>query len=227
MAIHNTPADTFLAMRQITGAYATVSRGWQAIVEPITFASLNLNHRRIKDARAKDILTPARQYYVRYVKICVELPNCQFRENPLLATRQNSEAFFRDVAEVLEYVNTWTSPPSGLQLSLDLVEEVTSGENNREDNMAVPRYLHGQNHNAYPGAVAFGKGAYRRLPEVPKITSFRIGSLTEEEMFLNPKSACEIASRFPNLRTIDWVLEDGYQGWDYFASTNPHIQRRN
>ncbi|KAK8073934.1 hypothetical protein PG994_004833 [Apiospora phragmitis] len=49
------------------------------------------------------------------------------------------------------------------------------------------------------------------LPEVFSITRFNCKYVPWNNLSFTPKTCCKIASRFPNLKNIDWILEDGYQ----------------
>ncbi|KAK8005695.1 hypothetical protein PG990_011732 [Apiospora arundinis] len=49
---------------------------------------------------------------------------------------------------------------------------------------------------------------YRKLPVVDFVTKFGYCSVDSTTSWLRPKACCEIASRFPRLRSVEWHLSD-------------------
>ncbi|KAK8070790.1 hypothetical protein PG997_010993 [Apiospora hydei] len=106
-------------------SYATVSRKWQPFAERATFSTLHLNQARLGEADAKGIITLARQSYVRCIDFTAILPGQYYRENPGMVSQRRNEAVFEAVAKLLEALKTWSSPPSGVKLRLNVEYEAT------------------------------------------------------------------------------------------------------
>ncbi|KAK8030431.1 hypothetical protein PG990_000165 [Apiospora arundinis] len=190
--------------------YATVSRAWQAFIEATTFASLKLDQGRLSQAR--ETLTPARQAYVRQIQFTALLPDYHNQAEPLDSEpdkKQNDEAFSDEVVSLMGLFSTWSSPHDGgieLQLStacpLDL-------QDMKRGSSPLPPSRRVRLERCLTSYVALREGLYRRLPEVSLIKTFTSSPMFIYHRRLTPKTWCEIASRFPRLRSINWELADG------------------
>ncbi|KAK8023943.1 hypothetical protein PG993_012009 [Apiospora rasikravindrae] len=184
-------------------SYATVSRTWQAFVERANFSTLYLNQARLEEAQAEGIITPVRQSCIRCIKFDALLPDEHCRVNIETVSKGSSEAISESVAKLLEALKTWSSPPCGIELILNLRYEGERGPDpgrGRAFRLAL-----------FTSFVSLPQNAYCQMPEVPSVTKFTHGRDWPDKLCLAPKASCEIASRFPNLQAIDWNFVQGYK----------------
>ncbi|KAK8109541.1 hypothetical protein PG999_007678 [Apiospora kogelbergensis] len=165
--------------------YATVSREWQVLAEPVAFKTLDLDPHRLSEAA--EIMTPLRQSHVRKISYALILP--QIKEELSRSEAQRaSEALFAELDNLLGHLRKWNMPSGKVKLVLGQWRPMDQAWLNLNDRMLL---------NLRPDD-------YRQLPEVPSITSF--GVLVDT--WLSPKACCEISTRFPLLRSIGWRLCD-------------------
>ncbi|KAK8070787.1 hypothetical protein PG997_010990 [Apiospora hydei] len=212
MAIAASPPD-------MVCAYARVSRKWQAVVESATFAALRLNQERVLEAG--NIMSPARQSYVRSIAFTAALPTHEPEETETEHEKRYNNIYFSNaVTLLLEYLRTWSgvSFDGNYERGIELVLAVASpSEANHIDlddtSFRLPlRDGRSRIRKCLFSFVGLQEDFtdYRTLPTVPFITSFRCEPARHrDQRRLVAKSLCEIASRFPNLLDIDWDLPDG------------------
>ncbi|KAK7916962.1 hypothetical protein PG985_010570 [Apiospora marii] len=165
---------------KLMSKYATVSREWQEHVESITFKDIYLNPRRLDEAKA--ILTTSRQDYIRKVHFEASLwDRPRFWTNSERDNASSAE-FSEQLASLLNYLHGWNMTHPKVELELG------------------QRFKY----HGFTTLISLRSGVYRELPNVHFITKFTIS--TTSELKLVPKTCCEIASLFPNLRIIDWLL---------------------
>ncbi|KAK7946450.1 uncharacterized protein PG986_010771 [Apiospora aurea] len=199
-------------------SYATVSQNWQAFVERATFPTLYLNQSRLGEAQAKGIITPARQSYVRCIKFTAIVPGKYYTENPGMTSQRSNEAVFEAVAKLLGAVKTWSSPPCGVELALEVDYEATPKLPDLEDGL-------GWDYRC--SLVSLPHDAYLRLPEVSCITTVTYNPKRDTLLFLVPKTCCEIASQFPNVHTIIWLFRSKIFDRDMGTREMSPMQLRN
>ncbi|KAK6840125.1 hypothetical protein PG987_005991 [Apiospora arundinis] len=182
--------------KKLIASYAAVSREWQALIEPTTFERLCLDDQDLKYALENGIFTPARQSYIRYLSLEVGLPEWESPHGLLMSPQHRSEVFFSALADLLDCMSSWPLRPRGLTLNLGFWPLGTDVKNNDIQ---------------YSGtAIGFRPEDthHRQLPEVAAVTSIFHDWNRDTLLYLNPYTACEIASLFPNLRTFNLNLID-------------------
>ncbi|KAK6856426.1 hypothetical protein PG995_006613 [Apiospora arundinis] len=176
--------------------YATVSREWRDHAEPALFETITINTRRLSEAHA--IMTPTRLAYVRQINLEAFLPEVQnaWTESEERRTRKKDKALFLQLSDTLNHINRWkiTYREVELYLRLRISEESAYDE---------PRLI-----NRLPSPVSLPPETYRKLPAVDFVTKFRYYSVDSKTSWLRPKACCEIASRFPQLRSVEWDISD-------------------
>ncbi|KAK7973413.1 hypothetical protein PG988_007547 [Apiospora saccharicola] len=196
---------------ELACAYATVSREWQAFIEPTTFSLLKLNQERLHQAR--DLLTPVRQAYIRQIRFTALLPGYNHHGEPETEAekKQNNEVFSDAVASLMELLGAWSSTHS--EIELELSAACTIDLHDMKDMKDGRKLLQFHFRERWRRCIAsyfkLNEGLYRQLPEIPWIGKFTYAPTLLYKRRLAPKTCCEIASRFPHLRTIDWHLADG------------------
>ncbi|KAK8040369.1 hypothetical protein PG991_000157 [Apiospora marii] len=172
---------------KLMSKYATVSREWQEHVESITFKGIYLNPRRLDEA--KKIMTTSRQNYVRVVHLGASL-----WDRPNLGSSERDNAisieFSQQLASLLDYLHGWNVTHAKVELVLILNFK----------------------YHGIRSLISLRADVYRRLPNIHFITKFTIP--TVRELKLNPMTCCEIASLFPNVRSIDWYLQLSLETFD-------------
>ncbi|KAK6855665.1 hypothetical protein PG995_007816 [Apiospora arundinis] len=190
--------------------YATVSRAWQAFIEAATFASIKLDQGRL--SQAKETLTPARQAYVRQIQFTALLPDYHNQAEPRDSEsdkKQNDEAFSDAVVSLMGLLSTWSSPhDGGIELKLSTACTIDLQDMKRGSSRLLPN-RRDRLERCVTSYVALREGLYRRLPEVSLIKTFTSSPMFLHHRRLTPKTWCEIASRFPRLRSINWEFADG------------------
>ncbi|PON22439.1 hypothetical protein TGAM01_v208720 [Trichoderma gamsii] len=114
---HNLPAkirQTILnALLQTDGSlapYATVSREWQAVIEPHNFSRLKLTIPRIQQL---DSMTFRTQRYVQYIWLCLELEEYELEEYyPQGMGDADSHAIGKALYEVVDALSSWCDRPN-------------------------------------------------------------------------------------------------------------------
>ncbi|KAK8067819.1 hypothetical protein PG996_006931 [Apiospora saccharicola] len=173
--------------------YATVSREWQEHIESIAFKSIYLDPGRL--AKAKEIITPSRQSFVRKIEFSAwssdgpssstssEQNDANGEDSPEQQANANSEHFTEQLSSLLNYLNGWTVAHGKVELLIPVQKNERSTIINLQADI------------------------YRQLPKIHFITKFTLKSFTHREVLqLSPKTCCEISSLFPNVRSIDWWL---------------------
>ncbi|KAK8040367.1 hypothetical protein PG991_000155 [Apiospora marii] len=228
----------------MTGVWAAVSRNWQALIEPTSFASLRLSQTCL--AQARKILTPVRQSYVRCIDFTVTLP-CYDPGDPETETerRQNNEAFSDAMAELLGLFCTWCDVAAsgcrnrrGIELRLSAASATDKGRLNCRADLPLPHSEEWKAERCISSFVGLRDDTFhQRLPEVPIVETFTCLRATLDQRRLVPRTCCELTSRFPNLRNAYWDLADGahdnafrvQQRRDFaaalFPATPPNSQR--
>lgn len=192
---------------EIAAGLACVSPQWQTHIEKQTFRSLRVDQNRLDGLR--DIVTPTRRAYVRHIEMDVLLPGytvsearCR-RETPA-EQHANNEAFTEGVCGLLSVLAAWKLADDGEGVALVLrtysLNEVGPRRNIEGPSVA----LRGRLLNSY---LDFTSEAYGNLPQVPVITAFNY-TVVLRARYLVPRVCCEIASTAPNLRRVDWDLND-------------------
>lgn len=113
---HNLPAEarqTILnALLQTDGSlapYATVSREWQAIIEPHNFSHLKVTMPRIQQLEAMTFRT---QRYVQYIWLCLELEEYELEEYyPQGMSDADSHAIGKALHGVVDALSSWCDRP--------------------------------------------------------------------------------------------------------------------
>lgn len=180
LAIDDLPYKSSLDRSQ----YATVSREWQAHVEPSLFETIHLDLGSRRLSEAADIMTLQRQSYVRKIHFTIQLPEGGSVMDSL-EEKKDSEALFAQLASMLGHLRAWNMPSGKVEL---ILEQYWGAH--------YP-------YNCY-NAFRLESDTYRQLPEVHSIAKFVIS----DQSWLSPKTCCEIATRFPRLRNIEWYLDD-------------------
>ncbi|KAK7946448.1 uncharacterized protein PG986_010769 [Apiospora aurea] len=200
-------------------AYAGVSRKWQAVVEPATFAALRLNQERVLEAG--NIMSPMRQSYVRSIVFTAALPTHEPEETETEHGKRDNNIYFSNaVTWLLEYLRTWSgvvfdsSHERGIELVLAVASPSDAHYIDLDDTSFQVPLRNGRSRirKCLFSFVGLQEGFtdYRTLTTAPFITSFRCEPARHrDQRRLVPQSLCEIASRFPNLLDIDWDLPDG------------------
>ncbi|KAK8037514.1 hypothetical protein PG991_000860 [Apiospora marii] len=188
--------------------YATVSREWQAFFEPTTFSSLNLNQECLHQAR--ETLTPARQAYIRQIHFTALLPGYDNHRKPEteVEKKQNNEVFSDAVARLMELLSAWSSAHGEVELELSAACAIDLQDMKPGGSILLP-HLRERRKRCIASYVKLNEGLYHHVPEVTWISKFTCADPSLYKRRLVPKTCCEIASRFPHLRTIDWNLADG------------------
>ncbi|KAK8041674.1 hypothetical protein PG993_006197 [Apiospora rasikravindrae] len=207
MLIEDSPESAYV--------YATLSREWQALLEPTTFASLKLNQVRL--CQAKGTLTPVRQAYVRRIHFTALLPDYDYHHRPDNESekQRNNEAFSDAVASLMDLLGAWSSPHhGGIELQLSTACTIDLQTMRRGHGFELLN-LRARQIRCISSYVTLNKGFYRQLPELPCISKFTCPPASVYQRRLVPQTCCQIASRFPHLRTIDWQLADGSHNSDF------------
>lgn len=102
---------------------ATISRDWQAVIEPLTFGELSLTQHDLADAAR--IVTPARQTFVGTVNLNIILDDydeeARWRVESPAEQQRNSEVFTAAVRNVMHLVKNWKrTHGSGLRMCLNV-----------------------------------------------------------------------------------------------------------
>ncbi|KAK8102951.1 hypothetical protein PG984_016097 [Apiospora sp. TS-2023a] len=195
----------------IAGALAAVSREWQALIEPTSFATLRLNQECL--AQARKILTPVRQSYVRCIDFTAALP-CYDPKEPETETerQQNNEDFSNAMASLLGLLSTWSGCRSeGIELSLRAASATDKGRclDTRAE-MPPPHSKEWKADRCISSFVGLRDDTFhQRLPEVPIVREFTCARSRLAHRRLVPRTCCELASRFPRLDKVHWFLADG------------------
>ncbi|ETS80269.1 hypothetical protein PFICI_07798 [Pestalotiopsis fici W106-1] len=180
-SIHSLPVEILLPIIQMAiepgseaaVVCATVSRRWQPHVERQTFASLRLDTDRL--SKAKDILTPARQTYVRH--ICMEALLPEYDEPELRGRRetdeeqqQNNQAFTRAIVGLFDCLSLWEPIVTGtgrpgviLQLCASSPSDRYGSGGRREDRIERWKY----------SDLSLESGVEDDLPALGMITQFK------------------------------------------------------
>ncbi|KAK8102949.1 hypothetical protein PG984_016095 [Apiospora sp. TS-2023a] len=178
--------------------YATVSREWQEHVERITFSTLHLDPCRL--AKAKEIITPSRQSFVRKIEFSAwssngpssstssEQNNADGEESIEQQANANSKHFTEQLHSLLNYLNGWNVAQGEFELLIAGRENGRNTINNLQADI------------------------YRQLPKNHFITKFTHQCwFHRKELQLSPKACCEVASLFPNLRSIMYLLAPTFE----------------
>lgn len=196
---------------KMAGVCASVSRLWQAHVEIRSFASLRLDQTRLEAARR--IMTPARQKYVRHVRMEVCLPN--YDNATLYAAyetaeeeQKNNQVFTEAIIDLFGVLKRWDQPgrqDPGVHLELYAFALADLGEPR-----TVTSRRHFQKLRWKHSYLSVAKDTWNGLPSLGMVTTFAIPRRLPERHFM-ASTCCEIASRLPNLHTVVWELSDNEQ----------------
>ncbi|KAK8131959.1 hypothetical protein PG999_000132 [Apiospora kogelbergensis] len=198
--------------------YATVSREWQRFIEPTTFASLKLDQGRLGQAR--ETLTPTRQTYVRKIQFTALLPDyhdLKELEESDSEKKENNEAFSDAVTSLMEFLSTWSSAHNG-GIELELCAACTIDLQGYNGGMEKALWIlnrRERRERCVLSYVALNDGLYHQLPELSLVRKFTCPPASVTHRRLVPRTCCEIASRFPRLRSIDWNLRDGSHDYSF------------
>ncbi|KAF7533699.1 hypothetical protein G7054_g6866 [Neopestalotiopsis clavispora] len=202
---------------EAVGVCAAVSRQWQQLLERETFAFLRLDTDRISEAQ--DILTPARQTYVRYIRMEALLP--EYDEPRFRGCRethedqqQNNQAFARAIKGLFDCLSLWEPVAKGATQPVITLELCAFSRSDKPGGVATHR-----NKRWKYSFLSLENGMEDSLPALCMITKFtdRPSHFTVEpnprrQQFyrrsIEAKVFGIIASRLSNLEQVDWTLED-------------------
>ncbi|KAI1845403.1 hypothetical protein JX265_005264 [Neoarthrinium moseri] len=202
---------------EAVGVCAAVSRQWQQHVERQSFALIRLNADRASEA--KEILTPARQTYVRHINMEALLP--EYDDSKLFGCRetdeeqqQNNRAFTRAIIALFDCLSRWDSVATGTgqpSVTLELCAFSPSDTISAMASYRAQRWKH--------SFLSLENGVKDELPALGMITSFvdrshvvsAIPRPRHRQYFRRYIAASVfgvIASKMPNLEQVDWALND-------------------
>lgn len=205
--------------QQAAGVCAAVSRQWQKHVEWQTFASLRLDLERA--SAAKHILTPARQSYVRHIRMDALLPDY---DAPRLCTRpetdderqQNNQAFTQAIVGLYKCLSHWEPSAIGVgQPGVILKLYAFSPADKRDIGKPVRSSIRKKR---WQHSFLSLENSIE-LPALDMITSFIVPPPRYLERRVAAKVCNVMASKMTNLEIVDWNLEDN-------VKENIHLRKK-
>ncbi|KAI1866326.1 uncharacterized protein JN550_007714 [Neoarthrinium moseri] len=185
---------------EAVGVCAAVSRQWQQHVERQSFALIRLNADRASEA--KEILTPARQTYVRHINMEALLP--EYDDSKLFGCRetdeeqqQNNRAFTRAIIALFDCLNRWdsvatgTGQPSVTFGTLCLFTLRYDQRNGIISRAALETFVFVAGKRCEGRAASLGPRHRQYFRRYIAASVFGV-----------------IASKMPNLEQVDWTLND-------------------